>query len=78
MTIQLDRLARMLREKRDAEGLTLRDAADQVGMNNPVFYRYETEQVRRADAVSVALLSDWLGLTVEDFIVREGEEEVAA
>lgn len=68
---------RLTKQKRDRENLTLRDAADQIGVNASTLSRCENFK-HELDADSLAKVAKWLGVPLErlqgdKFIYLEGE-----
>jgi transcriptional regulator with XRE-family HTH domain len=56
-------LARLIAERRDAEGLTVRQASKQAGVSYSTLWRTETGKM--ADARTTVAICRWLGVTVE-------------
>ena len=64
----------LIRRKREREGLSLRDAADEMGISAPTLQRVEAGQLPTATVLFK--LTDWLGVTVDE--LRKNKDEQAA
>jgi transcriptional regulator with XRE-family HTH domain len=62
--INVELLAEMLQNKRRQTGLSLREAADQIGITAPTLQRLESRQTPTAS--TLLKLAEWLGLGVDD------------
>jgi transcriptional regulator with XRE-family HTH domain len=62
--INVELLAELLENKRDRMGLSLRDAAEQIGITAPTLQRLEANQM--PTATTLLKLAEWLGLSVDD------------
>lgn len=64
MNVDTALLSELVQEKRGRDGLSLRDAAAEIGTSAPTLQRIEAGQLPTA---SILLkLTDWLGITVDD------------
>lgn len=68
-TFDLDGFARAIAAKRDVSGLTLRDAANECGVSAATIFRVESG--RSPDITNAVLICQWLGLTLDAFVIRE-------
>ncbi len=62
--VDMDLLRDLLRRKRERDGLSLRDAAEQIGISAPTLQRVEAGQLPTA-AVLVKL-ADWLEVKIDE------------
>lgn len=66
-TTNTTELAARLRERRSTRGLTLRQAANEIGVSHTTLSRVLRE-TRIPDRESLLLLARWLGKPIEDFL----------
>lgn len=65
----MEGFVRAVAGKRTALNITLREAADQMGSSPATLHRIETQN-RVPDVSTVIKVCQWLGVTVDAFVVR--------
>ena len=68
-TDQGRRLASMVREARQAKGVTMRELADRLGRPHTVVAKIESGE-RRVDLVELEAICDALGISLIEFVRR--------
>ena len=63
-------LGMLVRKKRDRDGLTLRDVADQTGLKIPTISRVERGEAQDLEGGTLLTLCTWVGANPDDF--KEG------
>jgi transcriptional regulator with XRE-family HTH domain len=64
-------LGDLIRSRRENEGLSLRDAAEEIGVSAPTLQRVETGQV--PNTASLMRITSWLGVSLDD--LRPGHKD---
>jgi transcriptional regulator with XRE-family HTH domain len=62
--VNVELLAELLQNKRNQMGLSLREAADQIGLTAPTLQRLESRQMPTAP--TLLRLAEWLGLSLDE------------
>lgn len=70
--IDVGRLVSVLAARIQAEGLSWRQAAGQIGVSPSLLSRLRNRQ--RPDLDAYVLIVRWLNMSTEDFLEREGQE----
>jgi transcriptional regulator with XRE-family HTH domain len=88
-TLRIEQLARRMREKRDAEGLTLEDVHAATGISAATLSRFERwrhagegnaaqrKPMPEPDAATLAAVSQWLGISLDSVLVGGPGEGLA-
>lgn len=69
--VNTELLGDLVRRRRKTDGLSLRDAADQIGVSAPTLQRVETGQP--PNSASLIRITEWLQLPVEE-VLRKGKK----
>jgi transcriptional regulator with XRE-family HTH domain len=64
--VDVQLLARLIRSRRKADALSLRDAAGQVGVSAPTLQRIEAGQL--PNSANLVRLAEWLRVPLEDLV----------
>jgi transcriptional regulator with XRE-family HTH domain len=69
--VDVDLLRDLIRSRRKSESLSLRDAAEQIGISAPTLQRVEAGQI--PNTASLIRIAEWLKLSIDD-ILRKAKE----
>src|SRR5579862_2114930 len=69
--IDFDLLQNLIRSRRKSEDLSLRDAAEQIGVSAPTLQRVESGQI--PNTASLIRITEWLKVTLDDVLQKSKE-----
>jgi transcriptional regulator with XRE-family HTH domain len=70
--LEIERVAERLEAKMDGEGLSLRETARLLSLSPSTLSRIRRHE--KPDAETLAVLMDWLALSVDDVLVERGSQ----
>ena len=66
--VDLELLQELIRSRRKADNLSLRDAADKIGISAPTLQRVEAGQA--PNTASLVRIAEWLHVSLDDLVRR--------
>jgi transcriptional regulator with XRE-family HTH domain len=71
--VDVDLLRDLIRSRRKDESLSLREAADQIGVSAPTLQRVESGQI--PNTTSLIRITNWLKLSLDDILRKNKERQ---
>jgi len=73
--VDIELLSELLRSRREREALSLRDAAEEIGISAPTLQRIEAGQIPATS--NLLRLLDWLQVQLSDLRPRKGKQKTS-